>query len=341
MESEMLLLDVVNWIEHELPITCCTSDVFVYDDMQSQSGKSLPVIYVPFDGNKASHWDDRGQILDFLCAVCGRGKRLLDLGPGDGWPSLGVAPFASEVVGVDASWKRVEVCEGNAARLGILNARFVHVPAGRPLPFEDESFDGAMAASCIEQTPDPKATLSEIFRVLRPGGRLRIYYEALGWYRGGRERDVWLAGIGDDASRLIIYDRDIEGEKANQYGITFSMSREELAPILSGGESRPSYGNLTIGALDALRSRIVDVRKCTLMHPSGVTLAGWLKETGFSDVLPTHSGGAFARRLYDCLPEHERPSDLEGVDAVLEPLVGIAVEMAAPIQSDPMITAVK
>jgi len=209
------------------------------------------------------------------------------------------------------------------------------------LPFEDESFDGAMAASCIEQTPDPKATLSEIFRVLRPGGRHRIYYEALGWYRGGRERDVWLAGIGDDASRLIIYDRDIEGEKANQYGITFSMSREELVPILSGGESRPSYGNLTIGALDALRSRIVDVRKCTLMHPSGVTLAGWLKETGFSDVLPTHSGGAFARRLYDCLPEHERPSDLEGVDAVLEPLVGIAVEMAAPIQSDPMITAVK
>jgi SAM-dependent methyltransferase len=203
----------------------------------------------------------------------------------------------------------------------------VHVPAGRPLPFEDESFDGAMAASCIEQTPDPKATLSEIFRVLRPRGRLRIYYEALGWYRGGRERDVWLAGIGDDASRLIIYDRDIEGEKANQYGITFSMSREELVPILSGGESRPSYGNLTIGALDALRSRIVDVRKCTLMHPSGV--------------LPTHSGGAFARRLYDCLPEHERPSDLEGVDAVLEPLVGIAVEMAAPIQSDPMITAVK
>lgn len=215
----MLQLGILSWIERELPITCCTSDVFVYDDMQSQSGESLPVIYVPFDGNKASHWDDRGQILDFLCAVCGRGKRLLDIGPGDGWPSLGVAPFAAEVVGVDASWKRVEVCEGNAARLGISNARFVHVPAGRPLPFEDESFDGAMAASSIEQTPDPKATLSEIFRVLRPGGRIRIYYEALGLYRGRWERDVWLAGIGDDRSRLIIYDRDIEGGRQTNTGL--------------------------------------------------------------------------------------------------------------------------
>lgn len=77
------------------------------------------------------------------------------------------------------------------------------------------------------------------------------------------------------------------------------------------------------------------------MHPSGRTLTGWLKEIGFSDVLPTHSGGAFARRLYDRFHEHERPSDLESVDALLEPLVGIAVEMAAPIESDPMITAVK
>ncbi|MDK2930882.1 MAG: arsenite methyltransferase [Bacillota bacterium] len=65
------------------------------------------------------HWIDRGQILDFLFATRGEGKRLLDFGPGDGWPSLGVARLAGEVVGVDASARRVEVCVENARCLGI------------------------------------------------------------------------------------------------------------------------------------------------------------------------------------------------------------------------------
>jgi hypothetical protein len=40
-------------------------------------------------------------------------------------------------------------------------------------------------------------------------------------------------------------------------------------------------------------------------------------------------------------PKMNVPSDLGVWMLVLEPLVGIAVEMAAPIESDPMITAVK
>ena len=35
-------------------------------------------------------------------------KILLDFGPGDGWPSLLLAPMADEVVGVDASRRRVD-----------------------------------------------------------------------------------------------------------------------------------------------------------------------------------------------------------------------------------------
>jgi SAM-dependent methyltransferase len=334
-------LDIVHWIEQNLPITSCTSDVFIYDDMESQSGQSLPVIYKPFDANQASHWQDRGQILDYLCATDGREKRLLDFGPGDGWPSLGIAPFTKEVIGVDASMKRVEVCRANAARLGTTNAYFVHIPAGEALPFDDESFDGVVAASSIEQTPDPKATLREIYRVLRPQGRLRIWYEALNRYGGGREREIWLSAIGHCTCRLIIYVRDIAGERTEQYGLTFRMSREELAASLAPGKSEPTYGDLSIKTLDNLRLQIVDVRKCALRHPSAKTLATWLEEVGFSEVLPTHDGGTFARRLYDHVPIDRRPSDIDGLDAVLEPLVGIAVELAAPIGLDPMITAVK
>jgi len=80
---------------------------------------------------------------------------------------------------------------------------------------------------------------------------------------------------------------------------------------------------------------------CTLRHPSGRTLAPWLTEAGFSEVIPSHGGGPFAGRLFDSLPEERRPRSLEGVEDLLAPLVKAVIDMPAPIDTDPMITAVK
>jgi len=337
-------VDAIQWITAHLAPERCTSDKFFYDAMESQSEYGLPVIYKAFDPEKAWHWDDRGRILDYLFATRGRGARLLDFGPGDGWPSLPVAPFAGEVVGVDASARRVEVCAGNAARMGITNARFVHIPASGPLPFEDESFDGVMAATSIEQTPDPREALREIYRVLRPGGRLRMDYEGLGCYRGGKEREAWLLDMGDEC-RLIIYDRHIEEERADQYGLDLAMPAGEAVSALTGeaGASARAVGieHVTPGALDALRPAITAAWVCTLSHPSGATYVRWLREIGFSVVQPTHNGGRFARELFGSMLPRDRPASLEGVTDLLCPLVQVVVEMPAPVELDPMITAIK
>ena len=337
-------MDVIQWITAHLAPERCTSDKFFYDAMESQSEYGLPVIYKAFDPEKAWHWDDRGRILDYLFATRGRGARLLDFGPGDGWPSLPVAPFAGEVVGVDASARRVEVCAGNAARMGITNARFVHIPASGPLPFEDESFDGVMAATSIEQTPDPREALREIYRVLRPGGRLRMDYEGLAYYRGGKEREVWLLDMGE-ACRLIIYDRHIEQEGADEYGLDLSMPVGDVASALTGGASASARAvgieHVTPGALDALRPAITAAWVCTLSHPSGATYVRWLREIGFSVVQPTHNGGRFARELFGSMLPRDRPASLEGVTDLLCPLVQVVVEMPAPVELDPMITAIK
>ena len=337
-------MDAIQWIKAHLAPVRCTSDKFFYDAMESQSEYGLPVIYREFEPGKAWHWDDRGRILDYLFATCGEGARLLDFGPGDGWPSLPVAPFAGEVVGVDASSRRVEVCAGNAARMGITNARFVHIPAAGPLPFDDGLFDGVMAASSIEQTPDPREALREIYRVLRPGGRLRMDYEGLGCYRGGKEREAWLLDMGDEC-RLIIYDRHIEEERADQYGLDLAMPAGEAVSALTGeaGASARAVGieHATPGALDCLRPAITGAWVCTLSHPSGATYARWLREIGFSVVRPTHSGGPFARQLFGRMLPEDRPASLEGVTQILSPLVQVVVEMPAPVEMDPMITAVK
>jgi ubiquinone/menaquinone biosynthesis C-methylase UbiE len=334
-------MEILDWIERVLAPRECNSVDFIYDDMESQSGRCLPVIYQPFDISNRMHWRERGAALDFMCAVRGRDKRLLDFGPGDGWPSLIVAPWAREVVGVDGSRKRVEVCTGNAERLGISNARFIHVEPGASLPFESGSFDGAMAASSVEQTPDPKATLREILRVLRPGGRFRILYEDLDRYRNGRECDIDIEALGKARTRMTFYDRHADGEYARMYNLVLAMTVEEACSLFSATSGSLGRNAVTVAQMEKAMPAIVDTRSCRLTHPSGKTFASWLGGVGFSQVVATHDGPRFAGSLFDLLPERPRPADQAGLDIMLEPLVGIVVDMRAPIESNPALTAIK
>lgn len=335
---------VIDWIEAQLDARRCGSTEFFYDRMASQSGRCLPIIYVPLDTDRREHWRDRGAAYDYLLATHGEGRRLLDFGPGDGWPSLLVAPFARQVIGVDASIRRVNECAANARRLGAANAHFVFVAPCRPLPFDDGFFDGAMAASSVEQTPDPLATLSELCRVLRPGGRLRMHYESLGAYRGGREREVELEAEGAGGCLLTLYDRDIEREVARMARLTLDLPAEQVA------EQLPPGGHATWdGAIRALagplRSHLAEVRLCTLRHPSGRTLLGWLARAGFREAHPTRSGADAAGELYDATPPTDRPADLAGLDALVRPVAARAVATEVPVTADrgfdAMITAVK
>lgn len=69
-----------------------------------------------------------------------RGKRVLDIGTGDGRLALGAAGWAREVVGVDPDPTAVREARRNARRMKARNAKFVVGPA-QELPFPDGSFD--------------------------------------------------------------------------------------------------------------------------------------------------------------------------------------------------------
>jgi SAM-dependent methyltransferase len=332
--------DLLNWLEETADPQRYDSAAFIYEDMASQSGESLPVIYQPFTANRKAHWRDRGAALDYLLSTAARGQRVLDFGPGDGWPSLIIAPQVAEVVGVDGSPRRAQVCTDNATRLGIGNATFQTVPPGQLLPFADGSFDAAVAASSVEQTPNPVQTLTELYRILRPGGRLRLSYEALSGYRGGAETAVWLLAIDDETSRLVLYDRQIAQERVVQYGLTFRLSAADLHKRLTSGAELTAR-NITIANLQPLTEALLDVRKCVTIHPSGPTLATWLDRIGFSEVRPTHNGLDAAAYLFEQTPTSQRPQTITAVDAYLEPYVKMAIRLAAPLEMDPMITAVK
>ncbi|GGK65292.1 hypothetical protein Sme01_24520 [Sphaerisporangium melleum] len=102
------------------------------------------------------------------------GERVLDVGCGTGYLSRVIAPVVTpsgHVTGVDAAPAMVEYSRRRAPG----NCDYV-VGEGQDLPFPDGSFDLVVSTFAVHHIP-PAAraeTLREMFRVLRPGGRLLI-----------------------------------------------------------------------------------------------------------------------------------------------------------------------
>lgn len=94
-------------------------------------------------------------------------RRVLDVGCGTGYGSAMVASHVGEVVAIDSSEEAVA-----RARAGnhLDNVEFVAMPA-TALSFPDSSFDAAYSVQVIEHIEDAELHLSEVLRVLRPGGR--------------------------------------------------------------------------------------------------------------------------------------------------------------------------
>ncbi len=330
--------EAVEWVKTGVRFKKSDAAVRLYHRMELQGG-GMPVIQQPFDGTKRDHFADRGQILDYALTL-GPG-RMLDLGPGDGWPSLPLALLGREVVGVDGSRRRVEVCAANAAKRGIRNASFVLVAPGSPLPFADGSFDGVAAASSIEQTPDSRATMQELFRVLKPGGRLRMHYESLGYYRGRGEREADL-----DTDALTVYDRHVDEEYVTHYQVIFDEQAEAVKRVVADLKDDGAEAVIELEPVRILCGHAIDAATWTTIHPSCRTWLGWLGEAGFGSADPTYDGGWFAKRLFDRLPVPDRPAGIDAVDAMLRPIVGVVVGMKAqpvanPGEWDPWITATK
>ncbi|MFA6133869.1 MAG: class I SAM-dependent methyltransferase [Phycisphaerae bacterium] len=320
------MFDPIQWIRDHFELHQANSAEFIYGTQETLSDFHQPGIYKPWDPTCNIHVHLRGRILDYAAMMANR--RVLDFGPGEGYPSLVLAPFVAEVVGVDGSVKRVEECSGNAARIGIANASFVHVPPGQLLPFPDTSFDGAVASWSLEQSPDLAQTLREIRRVLRPGGIFRFEPETLGRYAAKHQQQVWLPDALGGFHGLTIFDRDIAGERVVHYGLLVDRG---IIDRLTKRRGMPSLDVLTLEVLEGLRPHVLKAGTWTTHHPSFASWPRWLSEAGFATSRLTYSGGWMADRMIRCLPKDQRPATLQALDALLVPMARLAAEMDAPL----------
>ena len=107
------------------------------------------------------------QILPLLARELGGATRVLDIGCGEGQVGRLAAalPGVQLVVGVDPTQAQVAVAQQRGG--GVLVGRC----DASALPFDDASFDAAVACLVFEHIEAVDQALSEVGRVLRPGGR--------------------------------------------------------------------------------------------------------------------------------------------------------------------------
>jgi ubiquinone biosynthesis O-methyltransferase len=99
-----------------------------------------------------------------------RGRQVLDLGCGGGFMAEALARRGAIVTGIDPSAGAIAIAESHAAAkqlpISYLTAK------GESLPFADRSFDHVVCVDVLEHVGNLDAVISEIRRVLRPGGTL-------------------------------------------------------------------------------------------------------------------------------------------------------------------------
>ena len=98
------------------------------------------------------------------------GQRVLDVATGTGMVAFALAQRGAEVTALDQSDAMLAVARRRATPAGG-SVRFVTGEAEH-LPFADASFDALTFTYLLRYVDDPQATLTELARVLKPGGRI-------------------------------------------------------------------------------------------------------------------------------------------------------------------------
>lgn len=101
-----------------------------------------------------------------------RGERILDVGCGNGRDLIALAAIGCNCVAIDYS--EVMVAEARHVLATATSAVYLNVGDATQLGFKDGQFDKVFASEVIEHIPDWRRAVSEMRRVLKPGGILVI-----------------------------------------------------------------------------------------------------------------------------------------------------------------------
>ena len=222
-----------------------------------------------------SHWWHIGRrkiLASFVEEICrtvtDRRARILDVGCGTGANLMMLSKYG-DAEGVDISEDALAFCKERGldkVRLG----------AGEELPFEDGTFDLVTAFDVVEHMDDDLAGLSEMRRVLRPGGRVLLFVPTF----------MFLWGLQDDVShhrrryrlpelRRVLEKAGFEIERTTYANITFFVPILLMRKLMQlTGIKASSENNINVPALNGVLGGLFGAESWILRYlnlPFGVS----------------------------------------------------------------------
>jgi ubiquinone/menaquinone biosynthesis C-methylase UbiE len=157
------------------------------------------------------------------------GEKVLEVGCGTGTDLLQFAKHGSVATGVDVTARHVELAR---ARVG--DRAQVYQADMRQLPFADNSFDYVYCHGVLHHSDESARAVREMFRVLRPGGRINIHVYAFWSYftlwrflRYGRK---WKSHI-ESGPAAVHIDLYTERKLRQLFASTASIEKHQCKPF--------------------------------------------------------------------------------------------------------------
>jgi SAM-dependent methyltransferase len=209
-----------------------------------------------------------GFVADICRRVSDRRPRILDVGCGTGANLILLSKYG-EAEGVDVSEDALAFCRERGldkVRLG----------AGEELPYDDGTFDLVTAFDVVEHMDDDLAGLTEMRRVLRPGGRVLLFVPTF----------MFLWGLQDEVSnhrrryrlpelRRVLEQAGFEIERATYANITFFLPILLVRKLMRlTGIKTETENSINVPALNGVLGRVLGAESWILRYtnlPFGVS----------------------------------------------------------------------
>ena len=102
-------------------------------------------------------------------------NNILDIATGTGDLAFELAKLKPDkITGIDISGKMLEIARKKAIKKKLQDRVFFKAEDGSNMSFENNTFDAASIAFGVRNFENPEAGLRDIYRVLKPGGKIYI-----------------------------------------------------------------------------------------------------------------------------------------------------------------------
>jgi ubiquinone/menaquinone biosynthesis C-methylase UbiE len=192
---------------------------------------------------------------------------MLEVGCGIGVDSIQFARAGNEMTLLDLTFESLKITKNRFEREG-LKANYVEGDAEN-LPFQDSTFDMVYSYGVIHHSPNTEKSVSEIYRVLKPGGKavIMLYskysamvYSNLLINEGIRQGYLFKY---KSLQKVINHRTELQSAKdGNEPVLTRVFSKKEIYKMFSSFENvKIDTQYLTLGMLAQLRYLLVFIPK--------------------------------------------------------------------------------